>query len=50
VVRDEEKSCILVLLLPSEGEAAGLWLPLSGDWRGGAEVKGILLYNSQMDE
>lgn len=32
-VREEERSCILVLLLPSEGEAAGLWLPLNGDWR-----------------
>jgi len=27
-VWEVERSCILVLLLPSEGEAAELWLPL----------------------
>lgn len=50
VVWVEERICILVLLPPSEGEAAGLWLPLNtGDWKdrtaggGGGEDKGIWL-------
>lgn len=33
LVREEERSCILVLLPPSEGEAAGLWPSFTGDWR-----------------